>query len=185
MAFFKQIIGFSIVAALLYSVTAFIYIRKVAYDETYVLYIGNFLFAAVVGVFIVWYYKKHERNVKTVRLILNGHIVAFFGIIVACLLLLLLSVLFTPSLYAAANDGKSVLKGAPGAFSGTNFGLQEILYLDAIFGNAGASLLTSLLLPFSVMKNLYPDEKAAKTTKNENPKKNYPLSKKEDSANVQ
>jgi len=175
MAFFKQIIGFSIAAAVLFSITAFIYIRKAAYDETYVLYVGNFLFAGVIGFFIVWYYKKHERNVKTVRLILNGHIVAFFGIIAACLLVLLLSVIFTPSMHTALNDGKSVLKGAPGWFSGSNFGMQEILYLDAIFGNAGASLLTSLLLPFSVMKNIYPDEQAAKNVKNENPKKNYPL----------
>jgi hypothetical protein len=69
------------------------------------------------------------------------------------------------------------LQGSPGQFSGKNHGFGQILFFNALLGNAAASFFISLLIPFSVMKNIYPDEKKSgqAVSKEEDPKKNYHL----------
>ena len=174
--FFRQVIRFSIVAALVYCIPVFFFIRQMAYEETFILYIGNFLFAAVIAIFISWFYKKHESSIGTVRLVVIGGKAAVAGIVAACLFILLLLIIMQPGVFSATPSPASILKDAPGQISGKNQGFGKILFLNAILANAGASFFISLLVPFSVMKNLYPDEREKnKTPKEENPKKNYHL----------
>ena len=175
-AFISQVIKFAIVAALAYCITVFFYIKNMAYEESYILYVGNFLFAAVIGVFVAWFYKKHETDIGTIRLVVIGGKAAVAGIVITCILVLLMLVIFVPSVFSAGSTSPVALQGAPGQFSGKNQGFGKILFLNAILGNAGASFFISLLIPFSVMKNIYPGErKSSKRTTEENPKKNYHL----------
>jgi hypothetical protein len=175
--FINQILKFAFTAALLYCVAAFFYIRHMEYEETFVLYIGNFLFSAVIGIFIAWFYKKHESEIGTIRLVVIGAKAAVAGIVFASILILLLLIILVPDIFKSAAVSHLSLQGSPGQFDGKNRGFGKILFLNAILGNAGASFFISLLIPFSVMKNIYPDEQrnARKTDKEENPKKNYHL----------
>jgi hypothetical protein len=175
--FIKQVLKFAIVAAVVYSVTVFFYIRHMSYEESFILYIGNFLFAAVIGIFIAWFYKKHERNIGTIRLVVIGGKAAVLGILIACIMAFLLLLILVPQIFRPVSVSHLQLINSPAQLSGKNQGFGKILFLNAVLGNAGASFFISLLIPFSVMKNIYPDEK--KTTlvneKEENPKKNYHL----------
>ena len=175
--FIRQIMKFAAAAAVAYCITVFLYIRHMSYEESYVLYIGNFLFAAVIGIFVAWFYKKHETAIGTIRLVVIGGKAAVAGIIIASVLILLMLFIFVPGVFRPGAVGHVTLQGSPGQFSGKNQGFGKILFLNAILGNAGASFFISLLIPFSVMKNLYPDEKTpVRTGKDEeNPKKNYHL----------
>ena len=175
--FIKQIIRFAAVAAFVYCITVFFYIRHMAYEESYILYVGNFLFAAVIGIFVAWFYKQHESDIGTVRLVVIGGKAAVAGIVMACIMILLLLFIFVPGVFRPASASQISLQGAPGQLSGKNNGLGKILFLNAIIGNAGASFFISLLIPFSVMKNIYPDERKSdkKIKEEENPKKNYHL----------
>jgi len=174
--FFKQVISFSVAAAIAYCIPVYYYIHRMTYEESYVLYVGNFLFAAVIGIFIAWFYKKHESSIGTIRLVVIGGKAAVAGIVAACILVTCMLFIFAPQVFNSAVSENATLKGAPAQFNGKNLGFGQVLYLNAVLGNAGASFFISLLIPFSVMKNIYPDEKREKQTiKNENPKKNYPL----------
>jgi len=174
--FFNQVIRFSIAAAIAYCIPVYFYIHRMTYEESYVLYVGNFLFAAMIGVFIAWFYKKHESSIGTIRLVVIGGKAAVAGIVAACIFITIMIFIFAPQVFKSVVPENAVLKGAPAQFNGKNFGFGQVLYLNAVLGNAGASFFISLLIPFSVMKNIYPGEKREKQTiKNENPKKNYPL----------
>ncbi|MEP6746132.1 MAG: hypothetical protein ABJB86_00320 [Bacteroidota bacterium] len=146
------------------------------YSEAYILYVGNFLFAAVIGIFIGWFYKKHESDIGTIRLVVVGAKTAVAGIIIACILCLLMLFIFVPQIFRPESVSHIQLQRSPAQFAGKNQGFGAILFLNVILGNAGASFFISLLIPFSVMKNLYPDEKkSSKSVSEENPKKNYHL----------
>jgi hypothetical protein len=146
------------------------------YEESYVLYIGNFLFAAVIGIFIAWFYRQHQRSISTIRLVVIGGKAAVAGILAACLLVTLMLLVLVPQIITGAHTDGLVLKGAPGQMAGKHLGFGQVLYLNAILGNMGASFFISLLIPFSVMKNIYPGERrSTESPKNENPKKNYHL----------
>jgi len=174
--FIKQIMKFAIAAAIVYCIPVYFYIRHMAYEESYILYVGNFLFAAVIGVFVAWFYKKHERDIGTIRLVVIGAKTAVAGIVAAFIMILLLLLIFTPEIFRPESVSHLSLQGSPAQLSGKNHGFGKILFLNALLGNAGASFFISLLIPFSVMKNIYPDERNAKqTVREEDPKKNYHL----------
>jgi hypothetical protein len=181
--FFRQLLVFGFIASVLYSIAVYFYIRKMSYEETFILYVGNFLFAAVIGFFVGWFYRHHERKIGTIDLIVSGAKTAVAGIIMACIICVLMILVLAPDLFHRAGNTVA-LRDSPGQFDGKNGGFGKILFLNAILGNAGASFFISLLIPFSVMKNLYPDEKESKPLNHgvdpreeviseENPKKNY------------
>lgn len=175
--FFKQVIRFSIAAAVAYCVAVYFFVTRMNYEDSYLLYVGNFLFAAVIGIFIAWFYKQHERDISTIRLVVIGGKAAVAGIVAAVVLVTLMLLLMVPHIFSGNTNSDLVLKAAPGQFSGKNLGFGQILYLNAVLGNMGASFFISLLIPFTVMKNIYPDEKRRpdESPKNEDPKKNYHL----------
>jgi hypothetical protein len=177
--FIRQILSFAFTAAFVYCVVVFFYIKGMSYNEIFILYVGNFLFAAVIAIFIGWFYKQHESDISTIRLVVVGGKTAFAGIIIALLMILLMLIIFVPSIFKPEAVSHLQLKDSPGQFEGKNGGFAAILFLNAIVGNAAASFFFSLLIPFAVMKNLYGDEKRQKpesvAAKEENPKKNYNL----------
>ncbi len=175
--FIKQVLAFAFAAAFLYCIAAFFYIKKMSFEETFILYVGNFLFAAVIAIFIGWFYKQHQTDISTIRLVIIGGKAAFAGIIVACIMILVMLLLFVPAIFRPEAVSHIQLQHSPGQFEGKNQGFGAILFLNAIIGNAGASFFISLLIPFAVMKNMYEDEKQKSriSAKEENPKKNYHL----------
>jgi len=178
--YIKQVLAFAVAAGLVYSIAASFYIRRMSYEETFILYVGNFLFAAMIGIFVGWFYKKHESNIGTIELIVSGAKTAGAGIVAACVFCVIMILIFSPGVFKPEAVSHVALKDAPGQFSGKNQGFGKILFLNAILGNAGASFFISLLIPFSVMKNLYGDEKknrkeAPSSKATESPKTNYKI----------
>ncbi len=175
--FLRQVLTASFIAALLYCVTVYVYIVHMSFQETYILYIGNFLFATVIAIFIAWFYKQHQSDIGTIRLVVIGGKAAFAGIVMACIITLILLLILVPSIFKPVTESHLHLQGSPGQFQGKNEGFGSILFLNVVIGNAGAAFFISLLIPFAVMKNIYEGEKGKRTlsTKNENPKKNYHL----------
>lgn len=176
--FIKQILAFAFAAALVYCIAAGIYIKRMSFDSSWILYIGNFLFAAVIAIFIGWFYKKHETVVSTIRLVVIGAKTAVAGIAMSCAIVFLLMFILVPSIFRPEAVSHIELQHSPGQFSGKNDGFGAILFFNAVVGNAGAAFFISLLIPFAVMKNLYGDEKKEKNNeavskRNENPKTNF------------
>ncbi|MEP7278415.1 MAG: hypothetical protein ABI813_07225 [Bacteroidota bacterium] len=134
-----------------------------AFEESWVLYVGNFLFAAVIGIFIAWFYKKHESNIGTVKLVAVGAKTAVLGIVMACILCFFMLLIFVPGIFRPEAVSHLQLRDSPAQLSGKNHGFGVILFLNSILGNAAASFFISLMIPFSVMKNLYPGEKMTTT----------------------
>ena len=138
---------YSVVAAILYllSVVLFLYLDN--YTQTYILYIGNVLFAVVTVFFVVNFSKKRGRNALPKMTIGAGHVMAAMGVIISCLAIFVILAIMKPSGY---NDvmatSKELAKPTPG-LEGNGHALMFVLFMDAVFGNIGAGSFVSFLLP--------------------------------------
>ncbi len=74
---------YSIVAAVLYLVSVVIFFID-NYNQTYILYIGNVLFAIVIVVFILNFNKKRDKNASSKMMIAAGHITTVMGVLLSC-----------------------------------------------------------------------------------------------------
>ena len=144
---------YAIAAAVVYAIAAWFYIVAVSYSESWVLYVGNFLFAAVIAVFIAWYYKRHSGGTSVIKMVTVGGKTAVAGIAMACVLCFFLLWIFMPGVFRPVAASHLQLNSSPAQFSGKNQGYALILFMNAVLGNAGASFFISLLLPFSIIKN--------------------------------
>ena len=149
----KENVQYAAVAAVAYTIPASFYIGKVAFSETWMLYLGNFLFAIFIGIFIGLFYKKHVGSINIPKLIMAAGKTTLYGIVIACLLCFLLLVIFRPAAFSTASLHQPQLQQSPAQFAGAHQGYVLILFMNAILGNGALALFLSLLLPFSIVHN--------------------------------
>lgn len=138
---------YSIIAAIIYLVFVVIYLSKDNYALTYILYIGNMLFAVVMVFFVVMIAKRREWNASPKMAIAAGHITAAMGVILSCLCIFIILAIMKPIGYSdVTNTAKELAKPTP-ALEGSGHSLMFILFMDAVFGNIGAGSFVSFMLP--------------------------------------
>src|SRR5690348_12560091 len=98
-------LSYAIPAAILYCVPVFIFIKQSTYTQSWLLYLGNFIFMLMVIAFLMSFNRKREQNASAVSMLVAGHIVTIVGMIVALVLcLILLAVLVPGQLHAGQAD---------------------------------------------------------------------------------
>lgn len=144
---------YSIAAAIVYLICVVIFLHDDTYAKTYILYIGNMIFAVVMVVFIVIFSKKRDSNASPKMAIAAGHITAGMGVILSCLSIFIILAIMKPSGYAdVLNTSKELARPAP-ALEGNGHALMLILFMDAVFGNIGAGSFVSFMLPNMLKKD--------------------------------
>lgn len=139
----------ALAAAAVFCIAAVIYIVRLSFSQTWVLYIGNAVFAVVVALYLGWLYRTAAPKPSLIALIRSGHIAAVAGILVSVVLCLLLLLLLQP--LAFVHTGADLRK-APAQLGGIHHGFVLLLLADAVLGNAAISFFISLLLPFSIIR---------------------------------
>ncbi|MEO8821431.1 MAG: hypothetical protein ABI267_01150 [Ginsengibacter sp.] len=148
----RSFIIYSIVAAIIYLFFVVIFLKDDSYTKTYILYIGNMIFALVMVVFIVNFNNKRDNNSHTQMVIASGMQTALIGTIISCLVLFIILAIMKPVGYAyVANTARELAKPAP-ALEGNGHALMLVLFMDAIFGNMGASAFVCFMLPNMLRK---------------------------------
>ena len=156
----KSYLVYSVCAALLYSIFAYLFIRNQIFNSSWLLYIGNALFACCVAVFIILFNKKRKENASTATMIVAGHIVTITGIIIACIICLFLFLLMSDISHPLQQA--DVLNNAPPQMeSGKRNQFLLSLFLNAIIGNLSFGAFTSLIISYSVKR----DQKGNTSTK--------------------
>jgi cytochrome bd-type quinol oxidase subunit 2 len=74
------------IAGILFCIPAFIYIRSANYEQSWMLYMGSFLFMIVIWVHTMLDSKKRDDNESTVALVFASHMATIVGIIISCLI---------------------------------------------------------------------------------------------------
>ena len=147
---------FSIAAAILYSIAAGIFLHDESYSKSWVLYIGNMLFALVIIIFILSYNKKNA-NSKATMIVGAGHITTIMGIIVACIICAILVFTLVPGLINSSAGNPVLHKAPPQMYSGSRHELIFALFFNTIIGNVCGGSFFSIMLAY--LGRLKPNKK--------------------------
>lgn len=139
------------VAAVAYSIPAFFYIRNSMFRDSWLLYVGNFLFLLVLAAFVITFNRKRRDNASTGAMVLTGHIVTVIGVVLSVVLaLIMLSVMNSNGMFGGGRP-QEVLEDTPanGGANGRSNGLILFLIASAIIGNVSAGSFISIILPYT------------------------------------
>lgn len=141
---------YSIVAAILYCITVFIFIKQGSFSGSWILYTGNMLFACVIAVFILQYNKGRDQNARAGKMIFAGHITTVMAIIISCIIGLLLVFLLAPEVFSSSVQ---VLQNTPPQMKAPRHEMLLAFLMNAIIGNFCGGAFFSIILPFSAKRD--------------------------------
>ena len=148
---------YSIPAAIIYLISVVIFLNDDTYTMTWVLYLGNVLFAGVMVFFVVNFNNKSDNSSHTQKVIASGLATALIGTIISCLAIFIILAIMKPSSYSyVANTASELAKPAP-ALDGSAHSLMFILFMDAIFGNMCTSAFVCFMLS-NMIRKYQPEE---------------------------
>lgn len=140
-------------AAILFSIPAGIYIYSATYRSSWLLYLGCFLFFAVIWVHTLRESRKKANNESTVALIFSSHVTTLCGIVLSCIICFLLLIILVPGYLAPGMAGK-VMTGEPvNVVADKTGGMSFQLFMAATMINFSVGSFTSIILPFAVKQN--------------------------------
>lgn len=138
---------YSIPAAILYLISVIVFLSKDNYTQTYILYLGNILFAVVIVFYVVNFAKKRDRNVNTRMAITSSAFTTIIGVIISILSIFIILAIMKPSGYSdVIITAKELARPAP-ALEGNGHALMLILFLNAFLGNMAFGIFISAMLP--------------------------------------
>lgn len=154
----RSYVKYSVAAAILYCIGAFIFLQHRSFSASWVLYIGNMLFAFAIAAFILAFNRKRGENAGAGKMILAGHITTVIGIFF-CVGISLVLLLFVPGVYTAPG---AMLQKAPPQMANPGHEVMTTLIINAILGNFFGGAFISVMLSSTVKK----DQKGETENKN-------------------
>ncbi|MEP6949696.1 MAG: hypothetical protein ABI863_10500 [Ginsengibacter sp.] len=139
---FINLIKYGILPAISYCIPVLFFIREDTYSDTWLLYLGNGLFLACMFILGVVYNRKKNINGSVSY---NGWVITVISVVLACILILVLLVLFAPGVYHISSTSE-IFQQAPAAISKKGSGaLLFMLFANAIIGNFCAGTFATLI----------------------------------------
>lgn len=141
------------VAAMLFCVPAGIYIYKASYPASWLLYLGGFLFFAVISIHTLIDNKKRGGNESTVAMIFASHVTTISGILIACCICFILLIIMVPG-YLSPGITEKVLTDEPANMvSDKTDGLSFEIFMAAIIFNLSMGSFAGITFSFYSKRN--------------------------------
>ncbi|HVW63057.1 MAG TPA: hypothetical protein VHC48_23565 [Puia sp.] len=146
----KKYLKYGIIAAILFCIPVFFFLKDITWSQSWLLYLGNALFMVVVAVTLVLFNRQQKSSASSTSLVLAGVIVTVLGIIISCLICILLLSIMIPGLYHSGTPGK-VLTGEPvNAVPDRSRGPVYMVLFNATMGNICTGLFICIIFPFTL-----------------------------------
>jgi|GEM_PF-3505594 len=148
LAYFKYAILPSIIA----SVPTVFFIRDATFSQTWLLYLGDafFLFSMIVIMLILSKNADHEAG--TGALLIVGHAITVFSVILICVIAFILLLIYVPDLLITGNTGKALKQTPANIVLDKTHGLMFILFMNAVFGTGTAGSFASIIMSYSMKR---------------------------------
>lgn len=155
-----SVIGYSVLAAVLYTLAAIYFIKSARFQDSWVLYVGNILFGVAVSLFMLRHIAAKNEGGSTASMAMVGHLVVIIGIVLSCLLAFIALAVFIPGIFSSGKAA-TVLQNAPSLQrGGKTDGLVMEVFMDAIIGNVAAGSFVSLMFAYTAKVNQTSDKES-------------------------
>jgi hypothetical protein len=148
------------IAAILFIIPVYIYIRRADYQQSWLLYLGSIMFMIAMWVHTIRDSKQRGNNESTVALVFASHMATIAGIIFSCLLSFLLLLVFIPGYVQPGDTGKTLVEEPANTIHDKTDGLSFNIFMAATVINFSVGSFTGIILPFYLKRNQTRDNKA-------------------------
>ena len=152
-AFYKSYFVFGIGAAIVYAIAGFIFIQKAIYTESWVLYVGNFMFMIIIGWSLFYMSRTKADYASSLPLIVDGEKTVIIGVIASTLLSFILLLIMIHGLFGSGTPGKVLLDKPANTVRDRTNGLDFMLIVNSLVGNFVTGSFVSVMLPGSLVKS--------------------------------
>lgn len=148
-----------VIAGLLFCIPVLFFISDAAYRDSWLIYVGSFLFFITIWIHTLIDSRKRAHNESTVALIFASHMATLLGIVVACIGSFILLSIMVPGYLTSANPDH-VLSGEPtNTIEDRTNGLSFQVFLAATFINFSVGSFSAIILSFAAKKNQKRDQR--------------------------
>lgn len=151
-AFFKIYFIFAFLAAFIYCIPVYFFIRMADYTQAWLLYVGNFLFMAVIVAFLFYFSRLKNENLRTLSLIVSGQKAVVLGMAIAGIISFILLIVLIPGLFGKGTPGRVLSEAPVNILQGKTNGLISMVLIDSTIGNFVTGAFMSLILPASLRR---------------------------------
>jgi hypothetical protein len=156
---FRSTLITGFIAAVLFCIPACFYIRFGNYSGSWLLYLGSFLFFAVIWIHTLLENKKRGENESTIALVFSSHVTTVAGIIMSCLFCFVMLVILVPG-YLGPGMADKVLTNEPASMIiDKTRGLSFEVFMAATVINFSVGSFTAIILSFYSKQNQTKDSR--------------------------
>lgn len=155
----KTYIGYSVLAAVLFSIPMIEFVRSANFNATWWLYVGNALFMVAIAFYMLHHIQGKKEGASAGSMVIAGHITTIAGIILSCIISFIVISIYIPGIFSSGR-ADTVLQHAPAQQNdGKTKGLVLMVFMNAIIGNIVAGSFTSIMLAYTAKLNQTKDKK--------------------------
>lgn len=146
----EKYIKYAALAALLYCVPVYFFLKTATWSQSWLLYLGNALFMVTVASFLLIFNRNKDENASSMSMIIAGSTVAILGVIVSVLLAFILLWAMIPDLFQAGPPEKVLTHAPASTIPDKANGLIFMILASCTIGNGVAGLFVCILFPFTL-----------------------------------
>ena len=140
---------YSILPSIIACIPMFFFLKDAKFSQTWLLYLGDALFLFSMIVVMLMLNKRAAGNPATGSLLIVGHAITIFSIVIVSFVALILLLVFVPDLFSS--DAGRTLKQTPAnMIHGNTNGLAFIVFMNALFGTGSAGSFASIMLSYTM-----------------------------------
>ncbi len=148
--FLRTYLIFGLLAGLIYCIPVYFFIQRANYTQTWLLYLGNFLFMVIIIVFLIFISRLKNENSGTLSLIVTGEKEVILGTIIASILAFVLLAILIRGLFGNGIPGKVLSDRPVSIIHDRTHGLDFMVLTNAVIGNFVTGSFISVILPASL-----------------------------------
>jgi multisubunit Na+/H+ antiporter MnhC subunit len=150
---------YGLAGAVAFCIPVFFYIQSANYKDSWLLYLGSFLFMGVAAIHIMQDSKERRNNESTVSLVFSSHVTTIVGILIACIICFLMLAIFVPGYLGHGTTDKVLTQEPANTIKDRTNGLSFKIFLTATVINFAAGSFCGIVLPFTLKRNQTEDSK--------------------------
>jgi hypothetical protein len=143
----------AVIAALLFCIPVFIYIKSASYESTWLLYMGSFLFLIVMCVHVLMDSKKRGNSESTVTLVFASHVATVAGVLIATALCFILLSVMVPGYLGSGPASKQLVDEPANLVKDKTDGLSFSVFMAATVINFSVGSFVGIIFPFAAKLN--------------------------------
>jgi hypothetical protein len=148
-----------VIAALAFVIPVYLFIRDNTYINSWLLYVGSFLFMVVIWVHTMQENRKRREKESTVALVFISHMATIAGIIFSVLLSFILLSILVPGYFDHGNADQLMRQEPANVIKDKTDGLSFQVFFAATVINFSAGSFVGIILPFYAKRNQTRDPK--------------------------